>query len=104
MGATGSMWWLWTWCAWMGFNLLLLVLYPTFIAPMFNKFQPLEDETLKTRVTALMQRCGFSAKGLFVMDGSSFVTGGAQNPTLTILSLAMRASEYLAEQLRKGDL
>ena len=70
MGATGSMWWLWTWCAWMGFNLLLLVLYPTFIAPMFNKFQPLEDETLKTRVTALMQRCGFSAKGLFVMDGS----------------------------------
>ena len=70
MGATGSLWWLWTWCVWMGFNLLLLVLYPTFIAPMFNKFQPLEDETLKTRVTALMQRCGFAAKGLFVMDGS----------------------------------
>lgn len=70
MGATGSLWWLWTWCAWMGFNLLLLVLYPTFIAPMFNKFQPLEDEALKTRVTALMQRCGFAAKGLFVMDGS----------------------------------
>ena len=70
MGATGSLWWLWTWCAWMGFNLLLLVLYPTFIAPMFNKFQPLEDEALKARVTALMQRCGFAAKGLFVMDGS----------------------------------
>jgi STE24 endopeptidase len=70
MGATGQLWWLWTWCAWMGFNLLLLVLYPTFIAPMFNKFQPLEDEALKTRVTALMQRCGFAAKGLFVMDGS----------------------------------
>jgi STE24 endopeptidase len=50
--------------------LLLLVIYPTLIAPMFNKFQPLEDETLKTRVTALMQRCGFAAKGLFVMDGS----------------------------------
>lgn len=70
MGATGDLWWLWTWCVWMGFNLLLLVLYPTFIAPMFNKFQPLEDETLKTRVTALMKRCGFAAKGLFVMDGS----------------------------------
>jgi STE24 endopeptidase len=70
MGATGQLWWLWTWCAWMGFNLLLLVLYPTFIAPMFNKFQPLEDEALKARVTALMQRCGFAAKGLFVMDGS----------------------------------
>jgi STE24 endopeptidase len=70
MGAAGSLWWLWTWCVWMGFNLLLLVLYPTVIAPMFNKFKPLEDETLKARVTALMQRCGFAAKGLFVMDGS----------------------------------
>ena len=70
MGATGSWWWLWAWGVWMGFNLLLLLIYPTFIAPMFNKFQPLEDETLKARVTALMQRCGFAAKGLFVMDGS----------------------------------
>ena len=70
MGATGSLWWLWAWCFWMGFNLLLMVVYPTFIAPLFNKFQPLEDESLKARVTALMQRCGFSAKGLFVMDGS----------------------------------
>ncbi len=70
MGAAGTLWWLWAWGAWMGFNLLLLLLYPTFIAPLFNKFQPLEDETLKARVTALMQRCGFSAKGLFVMDGS----------------------------------
>lgn len=70
MGAAGELWWLWTWVVWMGFNLLLLVLYPTVIAPIFNKFKPLEDETLKARVTALMQRCGFAAKGLFVMDGS----------------------------------
>ena len=70
MGATGSWWWLWAWGLWMGFNLLLLMIYPAFIAPMFNKFQPLDDETLKARVTALMQRCGFAAKGLFVMDGS----------------------------------
>jgi len=70
MGAAGNLWWLWTWFVWMGFNLLLLVLYPTVIAPMFNKFKPLQDEALKTRVTALMQRCGFAAKGLFVMDGS----------------------------------
>ena len=70
MGATGSRWWLWAWGVWMGFNLLLLLIYPSFIAPLFNKFQPLEDETLKARVTALMQRCGFAAKGLFVMDGS----------------------------------
>jgi len=70
MAATGSLWWLWAWAFWMGFNLLLLVIYPTLIAPLFNKFTPLADETLKARVTALMQRCGFSAKGLFVMDGS----------------------------------
>jgi STE24 endopeptidase len=70
MAATGSLWWLWAWLCWMGFNLLLLVIYPTLIAPLFNKFAPLEDETLRARVTALMQRCGFSAKGLFVMDGS----------------------------------
>jgi STE24 endopeptidase len=70
MGAAGGTWWLWAWGVWMAFNLLLLLIYPTFIAPLFNKFQPLEDETLKARVTALMQRCGFAAKGLFVMDGS----------------------------------
>lgn len=70
MGAAGSAWWLWAWAAWTGFSLLMLVLYPTVIAPLFNKFQPLDDETLKSRVTALMQRCGFAAKGLFVMDGS----------------------------------
>ena len=70
MAAAGGLWWLWAWLFWMGFNLLLLVIYPTLIAPLFNKFSPLEDDTLKARVTALMQRCGFSAKGLFVMDGS----------------------------------
>jgi STE24 endopeptidase len=70
MGATGSFWWLWAWAAWVGFNLLVLVLYPTVIAPIFNKFEPLGDESLKQRVQALMQRCGFAAKGLFVMDGS----------------------------------
>ncbi len=70
MGAAGSLWWLWAWGAWVSFNLLLLVIYPTWIAPLFNKFEPLQDEALKQRVTALMQRCGFAAKGLFVMDGS----------------------------------
>jgi STE24 endopeptidase len=70
MNSAGPLWWLWAWAVWMGFNLLVLVLYPTVIAPMFNKFKPLEDESLKARVTALMQRCGFAAKGLYVMDGS----------------------------------
>ena len=70
MGATGGLWWLWAWGAWVAFNLLLLVIYPTLIAPLFNKFEPLPDEALKARVQALMQRCGFAVKGLFVMDGS----------------------------------
>jgi STE24 endopeptidase len=70
MGATGNLWWLWTWGVWMGFNLLALLLYPTLIAPWFNKFKPLDDETLKARVSQLMARCGFTSKGFFVMDGS----------------------------------
>lgn len=70
MGATGAFWWLWTWGVWMGFNLLMLLLYPTLIAPWFNKFQPLENAELKDRVTQLMARCGFTSKGFYVMDGS----------------------------------
>jgi STE24 endopeptidase len=70
MGSTGGWWWLWVWAAWTVFNLLILVIYPTLIAPLFNKFEPLRDETLAARVQSLMQRCGFAAKGLFVMDGS----------------------------------
>jgi len=70
MAAAGTLWWLWAWGAWMAFNLVMLLLYPTVIAPLFNKFEPLADAELRTRVQALMQRCGFAAKGLFVMDGS----------------------------------
>ena len=70
MGAAGPVWWLWTWGVWMGFNVLAMLVYPTWIAPWFNKFQPLEDATLAARVQALMQRCGFRAQGFYVMDGS----------------------------------
>lgn len=73
MAATGALWWLWAFAVLAGFTLLMQVLYPTVIAPLFNKFQPLDDEThgpLKSRVQALMQRCGFKAQGLYVMDGS----------------------------------
>ena len=70
MGAAGALWWLWAWGAWVGVNLLLLVVWPTLIAPLFNRFEPLADESLRQRVQALMARCGFAAKGLFVMDGS----------------------------------
>ncbi len=70
MREAGSLWWLWAWAAWIVFQAVLLLLYPTLIAPMFNKFSPLADDTLNQRVQGLMARCGFKAKGLFVMDGS----------------------------------
>ena len=70
MQAAGNAWWLWAWGLWAAFSLLMLVLYPTVIAPLFNRFEPLADEALKARVTGLMARCGFAARGLFVMDGS----------------------------------
>ena len=70
MQAANGLWWLWAWGVWMAFNLLILVLFPTVIAPLFNKFIPLADEALKSRVENLMARCGFAAKGLYVMDGS----------------------------------
>ena len=70
MSAAGSLWWLWAWGAFTAFQMLLMVIYPIFIAPLFNKFKPLDDETLLQRVTRLMQRCGFQAKGFYVMDGS----------------------------------
>ena len=70
MHAAGALWWLWAWGALTAFQLVAMVVYPTLIAPLFNKFEPLADDALVARVQALMQRCGFRAKGFFVMDGS----------------------------------
>ena len=70
MQASGSLWWFYAWLAWTAFNLLLLWLYPTVIAPLFNKFQPLADTGLRARIEGLLKRCGFASKGVFVMDGS----------------------------------
>jgi STE24 endopeptidase len=70
MAAMGALWWLYVWLVWLAFNFLVLLLYPTLIAPLFNKFSPLPDGALKSRVEALLKRCGFTASGLFVMDGS----------------------------------
>jgi STE24 endopeptidase len=70
MQAGGVFWWFWTWCALVFWQLFLMAIAPNVIMPLFNKFTPLEDEALKTRVNALMQRAGFTAKGFFVMDGS----------------------------------
>ena len=70
MHAGGVYWWIWTWCALVFWQLFLMAIAPNVIMPLFNKFTPLEDESLKVRVNALMQRAGFTAKGFFVMDGS----------------------------------
>ena len=70
MAQMGERWWIWVWLAWTAFNLLILLIYPTLIAPLFNKFSPLEDQTLAGRIEALLARCGFRSSGLFVMDGS----------------------------------
>ncbi|RPH66878.1 MAG: M48 family peptidase, partial [Burkholderiales bacterium] len=70
MRSAGDLWWLWAWAAWVTFNLGVLVLYPTVIAPLFNRFEPLTDPKVRERVVALLARCGFASKGLFVMDGS----------------------------------
>lgn len=70
MDKSGPFWWLYAWMVFSGFQLLMLVLYPTVIAPLFNKFTPLDDDSLRARIENLMQRVGFASKGLFVMDGS----------------------------------
>ena len=70
MERMGSNWWLYVWLAWVSFSLLILFIYPAFIAPLFNKFTPMQNEAMKARIEALLKRCGFTAQGLFVMDGS----------------------------------
>jgi STE24 endopeptidase len=70
MAGAGAYWWLWAWLVWMGFSLLITWAYPIWIAPLFNKFQPLADATLRSRLEALLQRCGFRSNGMFIMDGS----------------------------------
>jgi STE24 endopeptidase len=104
MGAAGRLWWLWAWAVWMGFNMLLMLIYPTFIAPLFNKFKPLDDAALKDRVNALMQRCGFAAKGLFVMDGST--RSAHANAYFTGFGASKRVVFYdtLLRQLNAGEV
>lgn len=70
MQSSGDFWWVWAWALWNGFMLLMMWVYPTWIAPIFNKFEPLEDGETKTRIEQLLARCGFESNGLFVMDGS----------------------------------
>ena len=104
MGAAGELWWLWAWASWMGYSLLVMVIYPIFIAPLYNKFEPLDDPTLKERVTALLKRCGFKAKGLFVMDGST--RSAHANAYFTGFGASKRVVFYdtLLRQLNAGEM
>ena len=104
MGATGAFWWLWTWGVWMGFNLLMLLIYPTWIAPWFNQFKPLEDASLAARVTELMKRSGFVSKGFFVMDGSK--RSAHSNAYFTGFGAAKRVVFYdtLLQTLSPGEV
>jgi STE24 endopeptidase len=70
MEKSGPWWWLYAWLIWMAFNLVILAVYPTWIAPLFNKFSPLDDPQLKERIERMLEKCGFRSQGLMVMDGS----------------------------------
>ena len=86
MHHASTLWWLQVWAVWMGFSLFMFWAYPAFIAPLFNKFKPLEEGELRQRIEKLMQRCGFTSNGIFIMDGSrrsahgnAYFTGIGQN-------------------------
>jgi STE24 endopeptidase len=76
MGKMGSLWWLYVWLVWVAFSVFMMAVYPAFIAPLFNKFSPMQDGSLKQRIEALLAKCGFRSSGLFVMDGSRRSTHG----------------------------
>jgi STE24 endopeptidase len=88
MNNLGSTWWLWVFAVIVGFNLGLLIIYPTFIAPLFNKFTPLADLDLKTKIEQLLTQCGFTSNGVFVMDGSRRSSHG--NAYFTGLGMSKR--------------
>ncbi len=100
MQRMGAHWWLYVWMVWMGFNLLLLVIYPTLIAPLFNKFTPLADEALRLRIERLLTRCGFKSQGLFVMDssrrsshGNAYFTGFGAAKRIVLFDTLIRSLE-----------
>jgi len=112
MAVTGEAWWLYVWFTWIGFNLLVVTIYPTLIAPLFNRFRPLEDETLKHRIEHLLKRCGFRSQGLFVMDssrrsshGNAYFTGfGAAKRIVLFDSLIARLAPSEIEAVLAHEL
>ncbi|MGH8765413.1 MAG: M48 family metallopeptidase [Burkholderiales bacterium] len=104
MARMGELWWIWVWAAWTAFNLLVLLLYPSFIAPIFNKFSPLSDQGLAARIEALLVRCGFRSSGLYVMDGSKRSSHG--NAYFTGFGAAKRIVFFdtLLSRLAPGEI
>lgn len=104
MEKMGSNWWLWVWLAWVSFSALLMVVFPTWIAPLFNKFSPLEDQALKTSIEGLLARCGFTSSGVFVMDGSKRSNHG--NAYFTGLGKSKRIVFFdtLLKQLSEAEI
>jgi STE24 endopeptidase len=104
MQSAGHYWWLYLWLVWSVFNLLMLAIYPTYIAPLFNKFSPLKDEDLKQRIESLLIKCGFKSQGLFVMDGSARSSHG--NAYFTGFGSSKRVVFFdtLLEKLNAGEI
>ncbi len=100
MHHTGPFWWVWVWLVWMGFSLLMLWAYPAFIAPLFNRFKPLEDTGLRNRIEHLLVRCGFTSQGVFIMDGSrrsshgnAYFTGFGANKRIVFFDTLLQTLE-----------
>lgn len=98
MKESGTLWWFYLWLLWAGFSLLMLWLYPTVIAPLFNKFTVLEDSDLQKRIQSLLDRCGFKSKGIYVMDGSrrsghgnAYFTGMGQNKRIVFFDTLLKS-------------
>ena len=100
MEASGGLWWLYVWAVWTVFTLVMFWAYPAVIAPLFNKFSPLDNEALKQRIQALMDKCGFRSKGIFVMDGSkrsghgnAYFTGFGSNKRIVFFDTLLESLE-----------
>jgi STE24 endopeptidase len=100
MDRLGPLWWLYAWVAWMALNLVIMAVYPTWIAPLFNKFTPLSNPELKARIEALLHKCGFRAQGLFVMDGSkrsshgnAYFTGFGKSKRIVFFDTLLKSLE-----------
>jgi STE24 endopeptidase len=112
MQATGRQWWLFAWLVWAGFSLTLSWAYPAFIAPLFNRFRPIDDAALAARLESLIARCGFSSRGVFVMDGSrrsshgnAYFTGlGAQKRIVLFDTLLERLAPEEVEAVLAHEL